>query len=87
MRAVTSLPKLQSFEVSGHSYRYYDPKMLGDMPALQDLRVMMPDALLKDALLPVIRKLDSRPGGGLRGLGIIHRVRFAQGETDARHRQ
>jgi hypothetical protein len=69
-----ALPHLRSFEVSGHSYRYYDPKMLGDMPALEDLRVMMPDSLFKDALLSVIRRLAARQGGGLRGLGIIHRV-------------
>lgn len=74
MRAISQLPHLASLELSGHSYRYYDPRLLGKMPALQDLRIMMPDALCKDTLLPVIRELDKRPGGGLRGLGIIHRV-------------
>ena len=75
MQAVCGLTNLRSLEISGHSYRYYDPKVLGTMPALQDLRIMMPDSSLKDAILPVLRELDKRAQGGLRGLAIIHRVR------------
>lgn len=74
MQRVAHLPRLRSLEISGHSYRYYDPRIIGTMACLEDLRIMMPDALLKEMLLPIIRQLDKRPGGGLRGLGIIHRV-------------
>jgi len=35
---------------------------------------MMPDSNLRDALLGVVKSLDSRSGGGLRGLAIVCRV-------------
>jgi hypothetical protein len=44
------------------------------MASLVDLRIMMPDGQLRDALIKVVKDLDDRPTGGLRGLGIICRV-------------
>ncbi|KAK6906564.1 hypothetical protein L486_07821 [Kwoniella mangroviensis CBS 10435] len=68
---IADLSHLRSLEISGHSYRYYDPTLLGTMPALEDLRIMMPDPNLKSKLVDVVRSLAARPIGGLRGLGII----------------
>jgi hypothetical protein len=67
-------PKLRSLEISGHSYRYYDPQSLGRSSTLEELRVMMPDTNLKDGLIGVLKELAKRPQGGLRSLGIICRV-------------
>jgi hypothetical protein len=71
---MSELPGLRSLEISGHSYRYYDAKLLGSMPHLEDLRVMMPDSAFRDVLVDVVKRLDARRTGGLRGLGIICRV-------------
>lgn len=38
----------------------------------------MPDQIVRDALLPMLGQLASRPQGGLKGLGLICRV--SQGE-------
>ncbi|ODN99450.1 hypothetical protein L198_03294 [Cryptococcus wingfieldii CBS 7118] len=70
------LPHLSSFEISGHSYRYYDPALLSAAPALEDLRIMMPDPHLKGRLVDVLSKLSSRDntdgkGAGLKSLGIV----------------
>jgi hypothetical protein len=62
-------------EISGHSYRYYDPKSIGGSPNLEELRVMMPDTNFKNCLLGIVKELDERDQGGLQGLGIICRVR------------
>lgn len=70
-----TLPRLRSLEISGHSYRYYDPTLIGRFPALEDLRIMMPDSLWGENLVKVVRELDKRESGGLRGLGLICRVR------------
>jgi hypothetical protein len=71
---MSELSSLRSLEISGHSYRYYDAKLLGSMPHLEDLRVMMPDSAFRGVLVDVVKRLDERPKGGLRGLGIICRV-------------
>lgn len=71
---IASLQHLRSLELSGHSYRYYNPKLLGHLPALDDLRVMMPDSNFKTALVDIIQELDRRPVGGLRGLALVCRV-------------
>ncbi|WVR08647.1 hypothetical protein IAU60_005704 [Kwoniella sp. DSM 27419] len=68
---ITGLRHLRSLEISGHSYRYYDPSLIGVMPALTDLRIMMPDMNLKSKVAHITRDLSARPNGGLRGLGII----------------
>ncbi|WWC92354.1 uncharacterized protein L201_007311 [Kwoniella dendrophila CBS 6074] len=68
---IADLSHLRSLEISGHSYRYYDPALLGIMPSLEDLRIMMPDPNLKSKLVEVNKSLSERPNGGLRGLGII----------------
>lgn len=67
-------PGLKSLEISGHSNRYYDPKLIGRSPNLEELRVMMPDPNLKDSLLGVLRDLSERSQGGLKSLGLICRV-------------
>lgn len=72
---LSTLPRLKSLEISGHSYRYYDPTLVGRFPALEDLRIMMPDSLWGDNLVKVVRKLAGRESGGLKGLGLICRVR------------
>ncbi|WVF68162.1 hypothetical protein IAT40_002927 [Kwoniella sp. CBS 6097] len=71
VETIADLDHLKSLEISGHSYRYYDPSLIGTMPALEDLRIMMPDPNLKSKLVDVVQALGKRPGGGLRGLGII----------------
>ena len=71
---ISVLPQLSSLEISGHSYRYYDPRLLGQLESLEDLRIMMPDSTLRDALVDIVQTLDSRPSGGLKGLGIVCRV-------------
>ncbi|OCF33621.1 hypothetical protein I316_04695 [Kwoniella heveanensis BCC8398] len=71
IETIADLDHLTSLEISGHSYRYYDPALLGTMPALRDLRIMMPDPNLKSHLVDVVKTLAQRPAGGLRGLGII----------------
>jgi hypothetical protein len=70
-------PRLKSLEISGHSNRYYDPKLIGRSPNLEELRVMMPDPNLKDSLLGVLRDLSERSQGGLKSLGLICRVRLS----------
>ncbi|WVQ70645.1 hypothetical protein IAR50_000167 [Cryptococcus sp. DSM 104548] len=70
------LPHLSSFELSGHSYRYYDPALLSAAPALEELRIMMPDPHLKGQLVDILSNLSSRQdldgrGAGLKSLGII----------------
>lgn len=79
---MSELSSLRSLEISGHSYRYYDAKLLGSMPHLEDLRVMMPDSAFRDVLVDVVKRLDARPAGGLRGLGIICRVGLVYLELD-----
>lgn len=49
--------------------------LIGQFPALEDLRIMMPDSLWGENLVNVVRELDKRELGGLRGLGLICRVR------------
>ncbi|WWD20751.1 hypothetical protein CI109_105227 [Kwoniella shandongensis] len=71
LEKVSDLDHLRSLEITGHSYRYYDPALLGCMPALEDLRIMMPDPNLKSKLVDAVKELDKRRCGGLRGLGII----------------
>lgn len=74
VEVIRSHQKLRSLEISGHSNRYYDPKLLGTSPNLEDLRVMMPDPKFKDTLLGVLENLDGRDQGGLKSLGLICRV-------------
>ncbi|WWC72622.1 uncharacterized protein I206_106585 [Kwoniella pini CBS 10737] len=71
LETIAGLSHLRSLEISGHSYRYYDPSLIGTMPALEDLRIMMPDPNLKSKLVEVVKALSNRPIGGLKGLGII----------------
>ena len=71
---ICDLTHLRSLEISGHSHRYYDPKLLGRLPALEDLRVMMPDSNFRDALVGILKALDGRPRRGLQGLAIVCRV-------------
>lgn len=75
MERICDLSKLRSLELSGHSYRYYDPALLGDMHALEELRIMMPDPNLKSKLVSAVKALGERRGGGLTSLGIICQVR------------
>jgi len=35
---------------------------------------MMPDSSFRDAILGIVKALDSRPAGGLKGLAIVCRV-------------
>jgi hypothetical protein len=72
---ISAHPILRSLEISGHSYRYYDPKSIGRSPNLEELRVMMPDTNFKNCLLGIVKELDERDQGGLKDLGIICRVR------------
>lgn len=72
VETIVDLDHLRSLEVSGHSRRYYEPRSLGGLPKLEDLRVMMPDPHFRDGLLPLVKDLEARTMGGLRGLGIIH---------------
>lgn len=74
VETISSMQRLRSLEISGHSERYYDPSALGRLPMLDDLRVMMPDSLFRDKLRGLLRTLSERKRGGLRGLGIIARV-------------
>jgi hypothetical protein len=71
---ITSLRHLRSLELSGHARFYFDPRMIGRMESLQDLRFMMPDQTIKDSLLTIVEALSQRKRGGLRGLGLICRV-------------
>ncbi|WVQ95692.1 hypothetical protein IAU59_002790 [Kwoniella sp. CBS 9459] len=71
VETIADLDHLKSLEISGHSYRYYDPTLIGTMPALDDLRIMMPDPNLKSKLVDVVKVLARRSSGGLTGLGII----------------
>ena len=81
VEVISSHPKMRSFEISGHSNRYYDPKLIGHSPKLEELRIMMPDQNWKDHLLEVLEQLDQRHQGGLSSLGIICRVRQAEDLT------
>jgi len=74
VETISTMQRLRSLEISGHSERYYDPSALGKLPLLDDLRVMMPDSLFRDKLRGLLRTLSERKRGGLRGLGIIARV-------------
>ncbi|OWZ59804.1 hypothetical protein C356_00716 [Cryptococcus neoformans c45] len=71
LETISRLPRVRSFEISGHSYRYYDPSLLGTFSSLEDLRIMMPDPHMKSKLVDLVRALDRREQGGLKGLGII----------------
>ncbi|ORY31235.1 hypothetical protein BCR39DRAFT_527024 [Naematelia encephala] len=71
VEVVSKLDHLRSIEISGHSYRYYDPKMLGRPPALQDLRIMMPDPTFRDAFPDIMSEFGARKDGGLRGLALV----------------
>lgn len=71
---ISRLTHLRTLEISGHAYRYYDPKLLASLPKLSDVRFMMPDTTVRDSLLHIAKELDARPGGGLRGLSLICRV-------------
>jgi hypothetical protein len=77
VEVISTHPRLKSLEISGHSNRYYDPKLIGRSPNLEELRVMMPDPNLKDSLLGVFQALDAREQGGMRSLGLICRVRLS----------
>jgi hypothetical protein len=77
VEVISTHPRLKSLEISGHSNRYYDPKLIGRSPNLEELRVMMPDPNLKDSLLGVLRDLSERSQGGLKSLGLICRVRLS----------
>ncbi|KIR35721.1 hypothetical protein I352_01999 [Cryptococcus deuterogattii MMRL2647] len=68
---ISHLPRVQSLEISGHSYRYYDPSLLGTFSSLKDLRIMMPDPHMKSKLVGLVTALDEREQGGLKGLDII----------------
>lgn len=74
VEAISFLPKLRTLEISGHSERYFDPTLLGRLPALEDLRVMMPDQKFVNALPGIVKSLAETNRGGLKGLGIICRV-------------
>lgn len=74
MKIIVTLKHLRALEISGHSRWYYDPSLLGSMPALEDLRVMLPDQTSRHALKDVLKNLADRPIGGLKGLGIIAMV-------------
>lgn len=65
------LTHLRSIELSGHAHQYYDPRLLGQVKSLEDLRVLLPDSNFADAMVGIIKALDSRRCGGLIGLGII----------------
>lgn len=71
---MVSLKRLRTLEISGHSHRYYTPTLLGKSSSLDDLRVMMPDSDFGASLVKVVRDLDARTVGGLRGLAIVARV-------------
>jgi len=81
VEVISTHPKLRSLEISGHSNRYYDPKLIGRSPNLEELRVMMPDPNFKDSLLGVLRDLSERSQGGLKSLGLICRVRLCRFES------
>lgn len=49
--------------------------LIGRFPALEDLRIMMPDSLWGESLVKVVCELDKRDQGGLKGLGLVCRVR------------
>jgi hypothetical protein len=74
VETIADHPKLRSLEISGHSYRYYDPASLGRSTSLEELRVMMPDTNLRDRLVGIIKELHKREKGGLKSLGVICRV-------------
>ena len=74
MKSIVALPRLRLLEISGHSYRYYDPALLGSISQLHDLRITMPDAIFRDALLGIVRQLDEKPQGGLKGFAIVAKV-------------
>ncbi|KAK8850569.1 hypothetical protein IAR55_004487 [Kwoniella newhampshirensis] len=71
LEKISDLDHLRSLEITGHSYRYYDAALFGCMPALEDLRIMMPDPNLKSKLVGVVSALGQRKRGGLKSLGII----------------
>jgi len=77
VEVISTHPRLKSLEISGHSNRYYNPKLIGRSPNLEELRVMMPDPNLKDSLLGVLKDLSERSQGGLKSLGLICRVRLS----------
>lgn len=43
------------------------------MPALRDLRIMMPDTTFRAVLPPIAQRLDARTNGGLWGLALVCR--------------
>lgn len=71
---ISQLKHLRTLEISGHAERYYDPGLIGGMESLEELRIMMPDALWRDKLPGVARRLGERESGGLRGLALVCRV-------------
>ncbi|ORX40973.1 hypothetical protein BD324DRAFT_612737 [Kockovaella imperatae] len=73
---IANLRHLRTLEISGHSRRYYDPRVLSRLPALEELRVMMPDATFRDSLLGLVKSFDARSNGGLRGLAVVAKVSF-----------
>lgn len=77
LKILSSSCHLRTLEISGHSRWYYDANLIGQMTALEDLRVMLPDRHFRYALKDVLRRLANRPQGGLKGLGIIARVSWA----------
>ncbi|KAL7422920.1 hypothetical protein Q5752_002217 [Cryptotrichosporon argae] len=58
---LVALPRVRALELSGHSARHFDPLLLGGMPALAELRIMMPDAAFRDALVSIVARLAARP--------------------------
>lgn len=70
--------RLRSLEIAGHAEHSYDPALIGHMDSLEELRVMMPDALWRHTLPEVAKRLADRDCGGLRALALICRVRVAR---------
>lgn len=70
---ITRLPHLEHLELSGHSTRFFDPSLLGHMPALRYLRIMMPDTTFRTVLPAIAQRLDARTNGGLWGLALVCR--------------
>ena len=71
---ITELQHLRTLEISGHSRRYYDPRLLGKVPRLEELRILMPDSTFRDALVDLIKAFDARPQGGLTGFAVVAKV-------------
>lgn len=74
VETITQLDHLRYLEISGHANMHYAPRLIGQMMALEELRVMMPDSVWGHYLVDILKELAGRKMGGLKGLALVCRV-------------